>query len=399
MAPNETAENMTHLRRTYDPKSLEHDTPSHQLADAEVRLQPIDRQQLDPRGRSHDHTIETKTHHSKDTGDPTQPTSVERKLLSSGIKAAAITLFLYFYGNHMVSSQMKKDPRVDSWMYGLYSSPTPTLLACLAYIAGITYIGPRLMRGRQPPKWLKTVMVMYNALQVAYCSWMFYEAGMAGWFGSYSFICQPCDFSNSPSALRMLRVAIAYHLSKFLDFFDTIFFVLNHKYSHVSLLHVTHHALMPMGLWYGIRHEPGGQTTFFGFLNGFIHIVMYLYYLLAALGPRVRPYLWWKRYLTTLQMVQFVAMFVHALQSLILGCPAGLPLMKIIMVMAAIFQVLFTDFYIKAYRKKATQTSPKPIKLPMMCSSINQQEDVTGSEAPSEGENQNLRNRVPNKAS
>lgn len=46
---------------------------------------------------------------------------------------------------------------------------------------------------------------------------------------------------------------------------------------------------------------------------------------------------------------------LRPLQSLILGCPAGLPLMKIIMAMAAIFQVLFTDFYIKAYRKKATQ--------------------------------------------
>ncbi|MPC58041.1 Elongation of very long chain fatty acids protein 1 [Portunus trituberculatus] len=83
------------------------------------------------------------------------------------------------------------------------------------------------------------------------------QAGIAGWFGSYSFICQPCDFSNSPSALKMLRAAISYHASKFLDFFDTIFFVLNHKYSHVSLLHVAHHALMPVGLWYGVRHEPG----------------------------------------------------------------------------------------------------------------------------------------------
>lgn len=36
-----------------------------------------------------------------------------------------------------------------------------------------------------------------------------------------------------------------------------IFFVLNHKYSHISLLHVAHHALMPIGLWYGVRHEPG----------------------------------------------------------------------------------------------------------------------------------------------
>ena len=29
------------------------------------------------------------------------------------------------------------------------------------------------------------------------------------------------------------------------------------------------------------------------------------YYCLAALGPKVRKYLWWKRYLTILQMVSF----------------------------------------------------------------------------------------------
>lgn len=36
-----------------------------------------------------------------------------------------------------------------------------------------------------------------------------------------------------------------------------IFFVLNKKYNHISLLHVSHHALMPLGLWYGVRTEPG----------------------------------------------------------------------------------------------------------------------------------------------
>lgn len=71
MAPNETAENMTHLRRTYDPKSLEHDTPSHHPADTEGRLQPLDRQKADPRGRSHDPATEAKTHHSKDAGNHT----------------------------------------------------------------------------------------------------------------------------------------------------------------------------------------------------------------------------------------------------------------------------------------------------------------------------------------
>ena len=39
-------------------------------------------------------------------------------------------------------------------------------------------------------------------------------------------------------------------------------------------------------------------------LNSFVHVVMYSYYLLAAMGPRVQRYLWWKKYLTGLQMVR-----------------------------------------------------------------------------------------------
>ena len=41
-----------------------------------------------------------------------------------------------------------------------------------------------------------------------------------------------------------------------------------------------------------------------GVINSFVHIIMYSYYLLAALGPNVQKYLWWKKYITTLQMVR-----------------------------------------------------------------------------------------------
>jgi len=54
--------------------------------------------------------------------------------------------------------------------------------------------------------------------------------------------------------------------------------------------------------------------TFMGFLNTFVHTVMYGYYLLAAMGPWIRPYLWWKKYLTKIQLIQFVAIFIHAAQ-------------------------------------------------------------------------------------
>jgi len=38
-------------------------------------------------------------------------------------------------------------------------------------------------------------------------------------------------------------------------------------------------------------------------VNSFIHTLMYVYYGLAAVGPSMQKYLWWKRYMTKLQLV------------------------------------------------------------------------------------------------
>ena len=39
-------------------------------------------------------------------------------------------------------------------------------------------------------------------------------------------------------------------------------------------------------------------------LNCFVHTIMYTYYMLSAFGEGVRKYLWWKKYVTMLQMVR-----------------------------------------------------------------------------------------------
>jgi len=40
-------------------------------------------------------------------------------------------------------------------------------------------------------------------------------------------------------------------------------------------------------------------------VNSFVHVLMYLYYALAAFGPKIQKYLFWKKYLTILQMVYY----------------------------------------------------------------------------------------------
>ncbi len=45
------------------------------------------------------------------------------------------------------------------------------------------------------------------------------------------------------------------------------------------------------------------KAFFLAMLNSFVHVIMYSYYGLSAMGPAVQKYLWWKKYLTQLQLV------------------------------------------------------------------------------------------------
>lgn len=46
--------------------------------------------------------------------------------------------------------------------------------------------------------------------------------------------------------------------------------------------------------------------TFHALLNCVVHVIMYSYYGLTAMGPSYQKYLWWKKYLTTIQLVSWV---------------------------------------------------------------------------------------------
>src|SRR5436189_3395297 len=60
---------------------------------------------------------------------------------------------------------------------------------------------------------------------------------------------------------------------------------------------------MPFFTVLTLRFSPGSSISAVGFLNCLVHVVMYGYYLLAALGPQMQKYLWWKKYITTMQIV------------------------------------------------------------------------------------------------
>ncbi|KAJ9601425.1 hypothetical protein L9F63_000449, partial [Diploptera punctata] len=189
----------------------------------------------------------------------------------------------------------------------------------------------------------------------------------SGWAGHYSFRCQPVDYSNNPMALRMARTCWWYYFSKFTEFFDTLFFILRKKNNQVSNLHVIHHGCMPMSVWLGMKFAPGGHSTFFALLNTFVHIIMYFYYMLSAMGPKYQKYIWWKKYLTTLQMVQFVLIFAHQFQIVFYkDCNYPRGFMVWIGLHGVMFLFLFSDFYKNSYIKSSTKSRNSGACMPLV---------------------------------
>jgi len=246
------------------------------------------------------------------------------------------------------------DPRTVNMF--MMDSPLPSALICLGYLI-VVYLGPKFMANR-PAFNIREVLLVYNFAMVALSGYLFYEFLAAGWLNGYTLGCQPVDYSRSPQAMRMVHVCHLFFLSKFIELLDTVFFIMKKNFRQVSILHVLHHGIMPISWWFGVRFVPGGFGTFHSMLNSFIHFLMYLYYGLAALGPKYQKFLFWKKSMTSMQMIQFILVMIHTSQLFFIDCDYPTLFAYWILAYAIMFLLFFANFYVQAYKKPA-ETSEK----------------------------------------
>jgi len=246
------------------------------------------------------------------------------------------------------------DPRVTNWP--LMQNPAMVLSIILLYLVFVQFIGPKWMKNRKPFELQKTMVVYSFTLAIAN-AWVFNKFGVHGWYRRNSWICEPLDPSDNEDALGMAKALWTMYMLKFVDLIDTVIFVLRKKTSQITFLHVLHHAIVPILSWYAVIREPGGYNTLFPFVNSFVHIVMYTYYGLAALGPGVQKYLWWKKYITVLQIGQFVIIFFLMIRLAIAPpCKVSTDMVAINLFSATLFLCLFLKFFIKSYKPKRINT-------------------------------------------
>jgi len=122
--------------------------------------------------------------------------------------------------------------------------------------------------------------------------------------GIYSLFC------GEVSGRELLRGKLGfwmyvYYVSKYYELIDTVILLLKGK--EVIMLHVYHHAVMIITAWSWVYYGWLEGSWWCVFVNSIIHFFMYIYYALSIFHIDV----WWKKYLTSGQIVQFMTGFVY----------------------------------------------------------------------------------------
>ncbi|KAH7954451.1 hypothetical protein HPB49_018751 [Dermacentor silvarum] len=249
-------------------------------------------------------------------------------------------------------------PELDSRTRGwpLVGNPIPLIAICVLYVYVVKIVGPKWMADRKPFE-LRALMAVYNLALVllnSFFVWTFVRHGYIA--KGYKIVGQGVDFSTDPLTMHIVHLTWWYYVLRLVEFLDTVFFVMRKKYAQVTALHVFHHVVVAWNMWMNVTFGGQGQTMFVTVVNSSVHVVMYTYYFLSALGPAFQRYIWWKRYLTQMQLTQFMTVFLHSL-SYLLYKEDAIPGFTLVMVLeAVVFLLWFLSFYSNAYRKGGRST-------------------------------------------
>ncbi|KAI9020536.1 polyunsaturated fatty acid elongation enzyme [Hyaloraphidium curvatum] len=191
--------------------------------------------------------------------------------------------------------------------------PFHAILLALAYLLVLPLM--KQLPDLRKAGFIKPLMVLHNlhlfALSFYMCTGIWAEASRRrySWFGN------PAD--ETEEGWPMARMIWLFYFSKLPEFVDTFIMMLKRNYHQVSFLHVYHHSSIFLIWWLVTFLAPTGEAWYSAMLNSFIHVIMYGYYFSAAIGWRGVDFV--KRYITMMQMTQFVTMMVQATYDIIHG--------------------------------------------------------------------------------
>ncbi|KAJ6544437.1 GNS1/SUR4 family-domain-containing protein [Mycena capillaripes] len=173
--------------------------------------------------------------------------------------------------------------------------------------------------------------------------------------GLFSAMCSEASWTPRMEFYYMIN-----YYFKYLELLDTVFLAFKKK--PLRFLHVFHHSATTLLCYSALFGKISGSWIPIS-LNLAVHVLMYYYYCATAAGARV----WWKKYLTMIQIMQFVivlfagyfGVYVHFAATYFDGvlprmgnCAGSGPVAVFGCSLVTVYLGLFINFYLQTYKKK-----------------------------------------------
>uniref|UniRef100_A0A023GJQ8 Elongation of very long chain fatty acids protein n=1 Tax=Amblyomma triste TaxID=251400 RepID=A0A023GJQ8_AMBTT len=253
-----------------------------------------------------------------------------------------------FTYNASLSWLPQRDPRSEGW--ALTGSPLAVTLITVTYVYFVKIAGPRYMSSRKPFN-LKSCILVYNFLAALLSAFFVCRFVKLAYLDlGYTFL-QDLDLRETPANLEIVRLSWWLYVLKIFELSDTVFFVLRKKNDQASALHVVHHVVVAWNMWLEVTYGAQSHSMVIKCVNSSVHVLMYTYYFLSALGPAFARYLWWKKHMTKLQITQFAILFFHAVGMALASGNYVRLFIWLEGAEAVVFFVWFISFYTNAYTK------------------------------------------------
>eukprot|EP01104_Vermistella_antarctica_P008502 TRINITY_DN212_c0_g4_i1.p1 TRINITY_DN212_c0_g4~~TRINITY_DN212_c0_g4_i1.p1 ORF type:complete len:318 (+),score=104.90 TRINITY_DN212_c0_g4_i1:140-955(+) len=250
---------------------------------------------------------------------------------------------------------MDYDPNNFVWEYGVTPLSTwhAPVIACVAYIV-VVFGLQAFMKDRQPFT-LRFFALIHNLILCVFSGTYVVLILCEMWAqwkeGGTELVWCDRELKNQQHGSYAFLI-YTFYLSKFYELLDTVFLALKKK--PIIFLHAYHHpatlVLCYVCLYLGVSLQ-GFDTL----ANATVHTFMYYYYFLAVLGKTV----WWKKYITKMQIIQFVADL--SLNNLYLyytfafpdskACSGGITGYYAGQAILLSYLVLFVQFYQRTYKR------------------------------------------------
>ena len=243
-------------------------------------------------------------------------------------------------------------------------SPIVAIVAYLTTIFSLQYF----MRSRSPFK-LKNAVLVHNLflclLSAAMASGVLIELAKVLFSSSPSpFRSTLCDPNGQAMHGRAGFWMYIFYVSKYYELLDTVIMVLRKR--QLNFLHVYHHCIV-LPLFYVYMTTGMLLQWIVVVANCTVHVAMYYYYAMSSMGKSV----WWKKYITQAQIIQFIIdltstwpyPFLYFSSS---GCSGSMRGWLFGQAVGASFFKLFSDFYVRSYRKSKVVHEAKNVDQPCL---------------------------------